>query len=154
MKARLLMPLMLLTLLGLPTKALAHAVETNYLLGGNKLEFQSGFRTGEALAGATVKVYAPNNSTEPWMEGVTDEEGRFSFIPDASLQGDWKIKIGQGGHSDIWTVPVGADGIEADYISEGPKDDIHYAAPPLFLVGATAVVGGIGVVLSIYQRKR
>lgn len=136
--------LALLTAVALPIaiapKALAHAVETDYLLTGESLlEFQSRYSTGEPMQGATVEIYAPNNPEEPWIQLTTDEEGRFAFTPDDSIQGDWEVVIKQEGHGDIWTVPVGETGIDLQNISLDTAKDVHYAASPLMMVGAGAI---------------
>lgn len=115
----------------LPSAALAHAVETNYIVEASQVNFQSSFSTGEPLEGATVEIYAPNQPEQPWIELTTDPEGRFAFAPDPALTGEWEIVIQKEGHGDIWTVPVEQTGIAADKISAGPGSDIHYAAVEL-----------------------
>ncbi|HEY9738724.1 MAG TPA: carboxypeptidase-like regulatory domain-containing protein [Trichocoleus sp.] len=131
--------------LGTATKALAHAVETNYILtqqAGSALpglEFQSIYSTGEPLNGATVEIYAPNNPEQPWQEITADAEGRFAFTPDPAIPGDWEVIIRQEGHGDIWTVPVDEMGIEYDKIGLDRSSDIHYAAAPMLTVGAGAI---------------
>jgi nickel transport protein len=137
--------LIFLAILGSPVKTLGHAVETNYLLFSDVaaeskndldtqvnqtrqgLELESVYSTGEPLEQAQVEIYAPNNTSEPWLVGTTDNEGKFSFIPDPSIPGDWEIAILQDGHEDYLTVPVKADGIQFDLISQGHKKDVHYA---------------------------
>lgn len=140
-----LIPLVLIGMAAFPGQALAHAVQTNYLLNSSQqLEVQTTFSTGEPLKGAKVQIYAPNNPNRPWAQGVTDAQGRFQFSPDKQLAGNWEITIGQQGHSDILTVPVDQSGIEADLISQGPKQDVHYGSPSLLgsLVMTLAAVGG------------
>jgi nickel transport protein len=160
--------LILLAIVGSPLKSLAHSIETNYLLlsepgnssrnnlddldtkvGGTQkgLELQSTYSSGESVQYAQVEVYAPNNLSEPWMVGTTDDQGRFNFIPDPSLTGDWEIAILQDGHEDYLTIPVQDNGIEFDLISQGDKKDHHYAFIPFTFwtvfgattMGATAV---------------
>ncbi|WP_080811828.1 carboxypeptidase-like regulatory domain-containing protein [Halomicronema hongdechloris] len=152
MQPRLLWLPILLAVVGLPAKALAHAVETHYVLD-DVLEFQSTYSTGEPMAEATVEIYAPNNSEEPWLVTTTDELGRFSFLPDASLPGDWDVVIRQEGHGDILTVPVEADGgIDVDAIVNRLSQDIHYAATPALLASSTAV--GLGGIALAFSRRR
>ncbi|NEP17930.1 MAG: DUF4198 domain-containing protein [Leptolyngbya sp. SIO4C1] len=139
MKAQLLVSTALLTLLAVPGKALAHAVQTNYLLNGQQLEIQSTFGNGEPLKGAKVSVYSPSNPAQPWAQGTTDSQGRFEFAPDQAIAGDWEVMIRQQGHGDILTVPVGRDGVEADLISDRGGSDLHYAKAPWSLVGASAI---------------
>ncbi len=55
------------------------------------------YDTGEPMAEAQVLVYAPDNPARPWARGVTDAEGRFSFVPD-DRPGQWAIQARQAGH--------------------------------------------------------
>mgnify|MGYP001796226736 CR=1 FL=1 len=131
-------------------RVLAHGVQTDYLLS-NQLQLQTTFSNGQPLKGAKVSVYAPNNPTQPWMQGQTDADGRFAFKPDRSIVGDWEVTIMQQGHGDILTVPVNAEGVDATLISaEG--QDVHYAAGP-----AAWVSGLVGLGLAVgaaVQRRR
>lgn len=142
------------------SKALAHQVQTNYILNGlsnsianpaadqvqaaqprtgASIELRSEFSNGEPLKGATVMVYAPNRPGRIWAKGVTDSEGRYDFKPDETIQGDWEVRIGQGGHADILTVPVSDRGIEADLMAQ-ESVDLHYAeASPWAIAGSFAV---------------
>lgn len=144
--------LTLLAVLGTPTKLLAHMIETNYLMGA-KLEFQSSYSSGEPVKRAQVFVYAPNDSTKPWMEGETDEEGRFAFLPDPSIQGDWEIQILQEGHEDYWTIPVGQNGVEFDLISQNYSNDIHYSSLPLNGLGMMTLLIGTGGAIFLSRRQ-
>ena len=144
--------LILLAGLGIPSKVLAHAVETNYLLSSD-LEIKSNYSTGEPLEKAEVVIYAPNNPSEPWMVGNMDEQGRFSFMPDLSIPGDWEVQINQEGHEDFLTIPVKDKKIEVDEISKVDNRDIHYASIPLESVGAIAAVAGIGAAFIFRHRQ-
>ncbi|MEA5466717.1 carboxypeptidase-like regulatory domain-containing protein [Leptothoe sp. PORK10 BA2] len=113
--------------------ASAHLVETNYVLDqlANSesqpvLKMQTTFSNGSPLKGAKVNVYAPNNPVTPWTQGVTDDQGRFSFSPNQSLPGDWEVTIEQQGHGDILTIPVDEAGVMPDLISDVSDQDIHY----------------------------
>ncbi|MEM9164387.1 MAG: carboxypeptidase regulatory-like domain-containing protein, partial [Cyanobacteria bacterium P01_F01_bin.4] len=136
-----------------PGKALAHAVQTNYLLNSQQsLELEATFGNGEPFKGAKVSVYAPNNPVQPWTQGVTDSQGRFVFEPNSDIEGDWEVMIRQQGHGDILSVPVSDDGIQADLISRGEVSDVHYATSPLAWVGSGVVaIAALGT--WVMQRK-
>ena len=140
MKQQLLLPLAVLTALAIPGRALAHSVETNYLQLDKMLEFETVFSTGEPLQAASVKIYAPGNSNEPWFEGETDEDGKFAFEPDSSMPGEWEVFIKEKGHADILTVPVTETGVDVEQISDLPGVHMHYLAAPLGFIGM--VIGG------------
>ncbi|MEO0541237.1 MAG: hypothetical protein AAFZ80_10280, partial [Cyanobacteria bacterium P01_A01_bin.105] len=137
MSAKFALPLALLALVTMGERALAHGVQTDYLLS-NQLQLQTTFSNGEPLKGAKVSVYAPNNPTQPWMQGATDADGRFAFEPDRSLVGDWEVTIMQRGHGDILTVPVDAEGIDGTLISSHDLDPHNAGGIGILLVGAIA----------------
>ncbi len=153
---RLLFALVLcLALIGFPTQAWAHQVETFFTLG-DQLEFQSMFSTGEPFAGAEVTIYAPNDPNQPWLATSTDSQGRFTFVPDESIPGDWEIAIedsdGDQSHADYWTVPVGDKGIIYDGIVLDATEDQHYMFASA--MGPLAMTIGASLSWALYKRLR
>lgn len=139
MKLRLALPIALLAIATIAPKAAAHMIETDFSLFEQELEFTSTFSTGEPVEDAQVRIYAPDNPDEPWGELTTDETGSFSFVPDASIPGDWEIRIEKDlGHGDIWTVPVNAMGIDYENISS-----VEPETPSLFAQANPLVVAGV-----------
>ncbi|YAI82163.1 MAG: carboxypeptidase regulatory-like domain-containing protein [cyanobacterium endosymbiont of Rhopalodia sterrenbergii] len=133
-----------LGILGIPAKTLAHAMQTNYVFL-EELEFQSFYSDGEPAKNAKVLVYAPNNPDEPWIVGKTDEQGRFSFLPDNSIPGEWEVEFEQEGHGDILTIPVSEKGVDPDKISQSEQKDTHYLSlNPWQSLLITSGVGAIG----------
>lgn len=171
MTTKLLMPLALLAVLGLPTKAVAHLIETDYLLpsfeaasdqdapsleadsSDSSIKFTSKFTTGEPFKNGKITIYAPGNDEKPWLVSEMNENGEFEFEPDRSIEGDWTIEIGEGGHWDSWTVPVKAKGKSVTY---GEISDASSQFPEvpsqLLVIGAACLSGGVGSVL--LRRKR
>lgn len=138
-----------------PAAASAHMIETNYVLD-NLLEFQSTFSTGEPVQQATVQIYAPNNPDEPWIELTTDDDGRFAFMPDPTLPGEWDVHIRQGFHEDIWTVPVVETG-EVDFNNISDAADSHPLIahwPGSHGAGVAVALGAIGVVFTTRLGRR
>lgn len=156
-KIRLLLPLLfaLLSLTLCPTQAFAHSVLTDYRLVAESLEIQSTFTTGEALEGADVVVYAPNDSTHPWLKGATDQNGSFMFQPDRAIAGEWVVKIGAGDHGDELAVPVSDQGVDIDAISLSPYEAPHWFAKQMAVVGILlgTSLGTTGLI-RLRQRQR
>ena len=151
MKKTLLLLPVFLGILGIPAKTLAHAMQTNYAFL-EKLEFQSVYSNGEPAKNAKVLIYAPNNLDEPWMMGKTDEQGRFSFLPDNSIHGKWEVEFKQEGHEDILMVPVNEKGVDLDNISQSQKKDIHYIS--LNPWQSLFITSGVGAICFFFLRKR
>ncbi|MFO7576139.1 MAG: hypothetical protein R6W66_00265, partial [Pelovirga sp.] len=67
---------------------------------GARLEYQRAtaitlvarYDTGMPMAGAQLTVYAPDRPTVPWLTGTCDADGRFSFVPDPQLVGNWSVQ--------------------------------------------------------------
>ncbi len=74
----------------------------------SSVEVQARFETGEPMAQAQALVYAPDNPAEVWQKGTTDDQGRFSFVPDETVLGTWEVVVRQAGHGAIATIPVTA----------------------------------------------
>lgn len=137
--------LMLAAVLGLaavPTKAMAHQVQTNYFLNdvsGDSLELQTTFSNGEPLKGAKVTVYSPEQPFRAQATGRTDDRGRFTFTPDQAVSGDWEVNIERAGHQDILTVPVTEEGIDLNDLASVENADVHYASSPVAAAGSVAI---------------
>ncbi|MEL7069200.1 MAG: carboxypeptidase regulatory-like domain-containing protein [Cyanobacteria bacterium J06581_3] len=138
----------------IPTRAMAHQVQTNYFINeqaGDRLELRTTFSNGQPLKNAKVTVYAPDQPFQARAIGQTDSQGRFTFTPDGQIDGDWEVNIERGGHQDILTVPVTEEGIDMNQVaSTGLIDqggsDFHYASSPWAAVGSVAVaIAAIGL---------
>jgi nickel transport protein len=154
MRLPLLLPLSF-ALLAFPTKVLAHVVETNYLLTNDRLEITANYNTGEPVEKTPVVVYAPNNPSQPWMQGTTDAQGRFSFQPDPKIQGDWTVEIGEvekSDHGDILTVPVDKKGVEFEKISQIPQNKMHLH-DPLTVMGVIALSGSAATTFLLTRKQ-
>lgn len=146
----------LLSTLGMATAAWGHAVQTDYFVdlfaAELALEFTATYSNGEPMEVATVLVYAPNNSETPWLESQTDDAGNFTFLPDESLQGEWRIEFEKEGHQDILLVPVDEDGIDYINISQVENTDIHYAEMAPAAVGMLSAVSLSVLAVAIRRR--
>lgn len=98
-----LLPLIVLGGIGWQTEAIAHGVAIQYQ-STQAYEIRAVYDSGEPMAEAQVAVFAPSNPAEPWLQGTTDQAGRFLFTPNAS--GNWEVQVRQAGHGDIVTIPV------------------------------------------------
>ncbi len=120
------------------TAALAHGVHADLLEGGTGVRAR--FDTGEPMAFADVKVFAPDAPNEAWLESTTDPEGRFVFVP--PRPGVWRIAVDDGmGHALFRDIAVGADG-------HAHMDDDHHHHHHLH--GLSAAIGGVGFILGLF----
>jgi len=142
--------------LGTATVAWGHAVQTDYfvdlLAEEVELQLTATYSTGEPMEAATVLVFAPDNDDTPWLESQTDETGNFTFLPDESLPGDWRIEFKKEGHQDILVIPVDADGIDFNNISQVGNTDVHYARLAPEAIGILSAVS-LGVLVVAVRRR-
>ncbi len=91
----------------LPTEVLAHGVQVQAGTA-TAVEIQATYDSGEPMSGAQVQVYAPTDPENAAFTGVTDESGRYVFVPDRP--GDWELSVRQAGHGEITVIPVSETG--------------------------------------------
>jgi nickel transport protein len=153
MRSLLLVLLLSLALVGFPSQAWAHQVETNYMLG-SQLQFQSRFSTGEPFAGARVTIYAPTQPDQPWQTLTTDSQGQFSFLPDRTIVGNWEVRIEDEdqSHADYWTVPVDGQGIVEEGIVLDATQDQHYVTASVLTPLVTSIAAALG--WALLKRRR
>ena len=128
-----------------PTKAYAHGVNIEYT-SNVEIEIVARYDTGGPMAGAQVVVYSPDDPATPWLTGVCDDEGRFSFIPDTSKPGIWDVQVRKAGHGDIIHIPVGGDTTTAGGIG-------GYTTLQIGLMVACVVWGSVGTALYFSRRR-
>jgi len=138
-----LLPVLVLCLLT-PVRVYAHGAKIEYTVGMT-IEILAAYDSGEPMAGGQVTVYAPDDPSTPWLTGVCDDTGHFSFTPDTTLTGTWDIQVRQAGHGDIVHIPIGTE-------AAGSGSD---ALTPLqiVLMAACVIWGSIGTALFFSRRK-
>jgi nickel transport protein len=97
-----------LPLLGWSAPVLAHGTD----IESKKVEavqVEARYEGGQPMREAQVTVYSPENPAEPWQQGITNQQGTYTFVPDPQQAGSWEVKVRQGGHGDIITVQVGEE---------------------------------------------
>ena len=131
-------------LLALPVPVYAHGAKIEYKVGMT-VEIVATYDSGEPMAGAQVTVYAPDNPSTPWLTGVCDGEGRFSFTPDTTIAGTWDVQLRQAGHGDIVHIPIGTDSAGNGGGGNTPLQ--------IVLMAACVIWGSIGTALYFSRRK-
>lgn len=129
-----------------PVKAYAHGAHIEYS-SNVAIEIVAKYDTGSPMGGAQVVVYAPDDTTTPWLTGVCDDEGRFSFVPDTSKPGTWDVQVRQAGHGDIIHIPVG----ETATTTAGPGG---YSYLQIGVMAACVVWGSVGTALYFSRRRK
>lgn len=113
MNGKLLIPLIFVSVLSESPRVVAHGANIE-VQRTQAIKIDADYDTGEPLSNASVTVYSPENPSEPWLTGTTDEQGTFTFTPDYSQPGDWSIQVRQAGHGDIVTIPIEGESSATD----------------------------------------
>lgn len=133
----------------------AHGVNINYE-ADMAYRIEAKFDSGKPIANGQVTIYAPNNPTEVWGEGFTNEEGVYLFTPDPKISGDWTIKIRQAGHGSLITITIGSEDAligDEEAIRDGaPSGSTGLSPSQKLLMVACVVWGAIGTALYFKRR--
>ncbi len=140
--------LCLFAVLLLPTMVYAHGAKIEYTVVTTieTVEIVAKFDNGEPMTDAQVSVYAPNNTTVPWLTGMCDEQGRFSFNPDTSISGRWDIQVRQAGHGHMIYIEV-----EEGSVTGGSSSG--YSTGQIVLMTVCVIWGILGTALYFRRRK-
>lgn len=125
---------LVIAMVGGSTPALAHGVKIQSKTV-ESISLQANYESGEPMAKAQVLIYTPDNPSQPWLTGTTDDKGKFLFTPDGNIPGNWEVMVRQAGHGAMVTVPVEAKAMA------GQNTD----APESQKATAMASVQGIGM---------
>jgi len=107
--------------------------------------YYAAYDSGEPMAGAQVTIYAPDDPSTPWLTGVCDDEGRFSFTPDTAKTGTWDVQVRQAGHGDIVHIPIG---VASTGNGGGGNTPLQ-----IVLMAVCVVWGSIGTALYFARRR-
>ncbi len=142
---RILLPVFFISLAA-TTCVFGHGVEFSTFTGGVGIEVA--YEHGQPLVGASVHVYAPGSQDAPFQQGATDQNGRFTFVPDTS--GAWKIDVDDGtGHGVIEEIIVSDDMIPEI------KNHLELSRGQKILVGVCVIFGitGFGYYISAKKHR-
>ncbi len=95
------------------SKAFGHGVAIEYQTT-EAISIQAKYDSGKPMSNAQVVVYSPENPSEAWQTGVTDDEGKFAFIPENNVSGNWTVKVRSAGHGSVINIPSQSQNTEID----------------------------------------
>lgn len=145
------LPFLFIVLFGLPLVVSAHGAHISYTTG-TAVQIAAAFDSGEPMAGAQVTVFAPDDPATAWMTGTCDQAGRFTFLPDPAMPGNWEVQVRLAGHGDIVVIPVDATSVAGSLV----QSDSHAGYSPfqIVIMSASVVWGFIGTALFFAGRKQ
>jgi nickel transport protein len=84
-------------------KAIAHGVHIQHH-EVSAVQVQATYDSGEPMDNAQVTIYSPEDPSTPWMQGVSDAQGEFMFVPEPGQTGTWTVRIRKAGHGQIFHI--------------------------------------------------
>lgn len=84
-------------------KAIAHGVHIQHH-EVSAIQVQATYDSGEPMDNAQVTIYSPDDPATPWMQGVSDAQGEFIFVPEPGKTGTWTVRIRKAGHGQIFHI--------------------------------------------------
>ena len=124
---------------------LAHGVMLEYTQH-TSLEITAQYDYGEPMSGAQVAVFAPGSPSEPWLTGICDDSGKFSFVPDPQIPGLWEVQVRQAGHGDIIRIEIN-EGVAAPSVAKG------FTTTQKILIAVAVIWGLVGTALFFTKRR-
>ncbi len=98
---------------------------------------------------AQIVAYAPDNPSEPYFQGIADENGHIEFPIDPTVTGSWDISVRTAGHGEMLHVPVDSSATSLS----GAGNQGRSPTQTILLAGVVIVVLG-GVALYFMRGKR
>lgn len=147
--------LILTTLIALPNKVLSHGANIQYG-ETTAIKIQAKYDDGTPMGKAQVVIYAPSDRSTPWLKGMTNDDGSFTFVPDNQPEniGNWDVKVRQSGHGDITSIPITGNMTAANSVVTSPEVNLNsYTSAQKVVMAAAGVWGLIGTALFFSRSK-
>jgi len=64
-------------------------------------ELYGKFEDGQVMKNAQITIFSPEDPKTPHTVATANEEGKYFFIPDPEIQGEWTIQFRTAGHGDM-----------------------------------------------------
>lgn len=151
-------PLILVSVFSWPIRASAHGVRIE-AKNTQAIEIYAQYDNGEPMSNTQVTVYAPQDPATPWLQGTSDERGKFVFVPDNSQAGNWAVQVRKAGHGNMINITLsegaaGSDSREAiTNFSTSNNSNRSYTATQKMLMGAAIIWGFVGTALFFSRGK-
>ena len=134
-----------------PMDSHAHGAQmTSQLTTG--IVVQALYNNGQPMSSAQMTVHAPDDPTRPWLTGSSDDQGRFSFVPDLNVTGTWSVQARQAGHGVIIHFVVDPDK-EPTRTTQVTQVASTTSLVQRLLMAAAVIWGCVGTAL-YFSRKR
>ena len=139
--------------MAIPKPVFAHGANIEYR-ETSAVTIQAKYDDGTPMKKAQVVIYAPSDRATPWVQGTTDESGKFTFVPsrDSRNLGKWDVKVRQSGHGTITSIPIQNDKLAVKQMT-APSIGSGYSPSQKFMMAAAVGWGFVGTALFFSRSK-
>lgn len=126
---------------------LGHGARVIWEVQGDSVHISAAFDDGTPMNEAQVTVFSAAEPSLPYTSGLTDENGKFSFLPDLEQSLAWDVQVRKAGHGDI--VHFSLDGSTDTRIDQGAFTTLQ-----IILMSMCVVWGFVGTALFFASKRK
>jgi len=124
-----------------------HGARVIWEIQGDSVHIAASFDDGQPLDRAQVTVFSGAAPSVPYIVGVTDENGEYSFLPDREESLDWDVQVRSAGHGDIVHLSLAEESIV--HTEQG-----IFTTLQIVLMSACVIWGFVGTALFFASRRK
>lgn len=111
------------------------------------MRISASFDDGQLLERAQVTVFSGASPSVPYIIGMTDENGEFSFLPDKEESLNWDVQVRKAGHGDIVHLSLAEE-------STVDNEQGRFTTLQIVLMSACVVWGFTGTAFFFASRRK
>ncbi len=126
---------------------LGHGARVVWEVQGDSIHISAAFDDGLPMDRAQVTVFSATEPSEPYISGMTDENGEFAFLPDIEQSLSWDVQVRKAGHGDMVHFSLAEE--SEDFIEQRGLTTLQ-----IILMSACVVWGFIGTALFFASKRK
>ena len=127
--------------------ASGHGARISWEIQGDSIRISASFDDGCPMDQAQVTVFSGAAPSEPYITGITDENGKFAFLPDDEESKLWDVQVRKAGHGDIVHISLADD-------ADIRNDHGGFSALQIILMSGCVVWGFTGTALFFSSKRK
>ncbi len=124
-----------------------HGARVIWRMQGDSIHVSASFDDGQPLVRAQVTVFSGAAPSVPYIVGMTDENGEFSFLPDEEESLNWDVQVRSAGHGDIVHISLTED-------SAADNEQGRFTTLQIVLMSVCVVWGFIGTAFFFSAKRK
>ena len=124
-----------------------HGARVIWELQGDSVHISASFDDGQPLNRAQVTVFSGAAPSVPYIVGMTDENGEFSFLPDREESLNWDVQVRSAGHGDMVHLSLTEE-------PEAASEQGKFSTLQIVLMSACVVWGFAGTAFFFASRRK